>query len=286
MNIVVQRKEELSHSNYILHPERARDYWANISGGRLKEYLGRCGEAFNIVIVGNTSAHGDFYAIPYRILKSSLVDEHRSEDKTGRVRWVAYILHHQLKVGIASPIDVGAFYGNVAVLTSPGEVDAVSVADANDYAIENRKIEIEQRQKQSVFRKRVIQNFEGRCCLSGINEEELLVAGHIVPWSQRIDTRLDPSNGLLLYCPYDRLFDQGFISFDDKLCVVVAPWIDRCSDPLRMILMQLAGQQARLPVKWPIKREYLALHRAEVLRDKAPESKGNDAVNASADLLT
>src|SRR5439155_7882843 len=116
----------------------------------------------------------------------------------------------------APPIDVGAFYGNVAALTSPGEVEPLSVADANDYAIENRKIEIEQRQKQSLFRKRVMQNFQGRCCLSGINEEELLVAGHIVPWARRIDTRLDPTNALLLYCPYDRLSAKGFIPFEDS----------------------------------------------------------------------
>ena len=114
-----------------------------------------------------------------------------------------------------------------------------------------------------------MQNFEGRCCLSGINEEDLLVAGHIVPWAKRIDTRLDPSNGLLLYCPYDRLFDKGFISFDDKVRVVIAPSVDRCSAPLRTILKQLAGQQARHPVQWPIKVEYLAYHRAEVLQTKA-----------------
>src|SRR6516164_6593734 len=98
MNIVVQRKEELLDSNYILHPERARAFWANISGGRLKEYLGRCGEDFNIVIVGNSAAQGDFYAIPYRLLKSALVDQYRSGDKTGRMRWVVNIVHHQLKV--------------------------------------------------------------------------------------------------------------------------------------------------------------------------------------------
>jgi putative restriction endonuclease len=121
-----------------------------------------------------------------------------------------------------------------------------------------------------VFRKRVMQNFEGRCCLSGINEEELLVAGHIVPWAKRIDTRLDPSNGFLLYCPYDRLFDKGFISFDDRLRVVVGSWADRCSPSLRTILKQLAGQQARLPVKWSIKQEYLAYHRAEILQAKPP----------------
>jgi hypothetical protein len=239
----------------------------------LKEYLGRCGKAFNVVIVGNSTVHGDFYAIPYRVLQSALVDDFRSGDKTGRVRWVAYILHHQLKVGVAPSIDVGAYYGNVAALINPGEAEPASAADANDYAIENRRIEIEQRQKQSLFRSRVIQNFEGRCCLSEISEEELLVAGHIVPWAKRIDTRLDPSNGLLLYCPYDRLFDKGFISFDDDLRVLVAPWADRCSAPVRKILTRLTGRQARRPVKWPIKVEYLAHHRAEILRIKAGDDE-------------
>jgi putative restriction endonuclease len=273
MSIVLQREEELSQSNYILHPERARDYWANISFGRLKEYLGRCGEAFNIVIVGNSAAEADFYAVPYRVLKSALVDEYRTGDKTGRVRWTAYIRHHQLKVGIAPLIDVGAFYGSVATLENPGDVDPYSQNDANDYAIENRKIEIEQRQKQSVFRKRVMENFEGRCCLTGISEQELLVAGHIVPWADRIDTRLDPSNGLLLYCPYDRLFDKGFISFDNGLRVILAPMVDRCSPPLRTILTQLAGQQARHPVRWDIKLDYLAYHIAKILRGTRPASE-------------
>lgn len=272
MNIVVKRKEELSHNNYILHPERARAYWANISGGRLREYLGRCGDAFNIVIVGNSAANGDFYAIPYPVLKSALVDAYRSRDKTGRVRWVAYILHHQLKVGIAPSIDVGAYYGNVAALTSPGDVEPASPADANDYAIENRRIEIDQRQKQSLFRKRLMQNFEGCCCLSGISEAELLTAAHIVPWAERIDTRLDPSNGLLLYCPYDRLFDKGFISLDDDLRVVIIPWANQCSPPLRDILKDLAGLKARRPVKWPINAEYLAYHRTKVLQTKGLRS--------------
>jgi putative restriction endonuclease len=231
----------------------------------LNEYLGRCGEAFNIVIVGNTADDGDFYAIPYRVLKSALVKEYRSGDKTGRLRWVAYILHHQLKVGIGPPIDVGAFYGNHAGLTTPGEVDPASAADVNDYAIENRKIEIEQRQKQSLFRKRVMQNFGSKCCVSNIKEKELLVASHIVPWASRIDSRLDQANGLLFYCPYDRLFDKGFISLDDSLRVVVTPDMAECSNPLRAILEGLSGRQARQPVRWPLKLEYLAYHRSYVL---------------------
>lgn len=271
MNAVLKREDDLGDSNYILHPSPDHNYWANISSGRLKEFVARRGEMFNIVIVGSPNDEGDFYAIPYAVLKQALTDEFRSTDKTGRVRWVATIRNHQLKVGrYPVPIDVGTFFGCHPVLTSPGILEPGSAADRNDYAIENRKIEIEQRQKQSVFRRRVLENFEGRCCLSGISEENLLVASHIIPWAKRIDTRLDPANGLLLYCPYDQLFDKGFISFDDSLRVVVSSAATRCSPPLRAVLDQLAGRQARRPVKWAIKPEYLAYHRMEMLQTNPP----------------
>ena len=267
-NVVLEREAALRDGNYILHPSPDHNYWANLSGGRLGQFVARCGDAFNIVIVGSPNDEGDFYAIPYSILKPALTEEHRSIDRTGRVRWVATIRAHQLKAGrYPIPIDVGAYFGNHAVLTSPGVAEPGNAADQNDYAIENRKLEIAQRQKQSVFRRRVLQNFAGRCCLSEISESELLVASHVVPWAKRIDTRLDPANGLLLYCPYDRLFDAGFISFDDELRVLVAPMAAECSPALRAVLGQLRGQQARRSVKWAIKPEYLAFHRAEVFRD-------------------
>jgi hypothetical protein len=251
MYAVLQREADLGESNYVLNPTPDHNYWVNISGGRLKGFIARCGEKFNIVIVGSRDDEGDFYAIPYPVVKQALADEFRSIDKTGRQRWVATIKSHQLKVGrFPVPIDVGAFYGCSAVLTSPGVMEPGTAADLNDYAIENRKIEIEQRQKQSLFRKRVLQNFGGRCCLSGISEEELLVASHIVPWAKRIDSRLDPANGLLLY---------------DGLRVIVSPLADRFSSPLQAVLNQLVGQRARRPLK-AIKSEYLAYHRAYILQ--------------------
>jgi putative restriction endonuclease len=271
MNAVLKREDDLGYANYILHPSPDHNYWANISAGRLGDFVARRGDAFNLVIVGSPKDEGDFYAIPYPVVKQALTEEFRSIDWTGRVRWVATIRNHQLKVGrYPVPIDVGAFFGSHSTLTSPGVLEPGTAADLNDYAIENHKIEIEQRQKQSVFRRRVLQNFEGQCCLSGISEDEVLVASHIVPWVKRIDTRLDPANGLLLYCPYDRLFDKGFITFDDSLRVVVTPLVTQCSPPLRTVLEQLTGQQARRPVKWAIKPEYLAFHRSEVWRSGSP----------------
>lgn len=260
--------------NYVLHPDSTHKYWANISFGRLQEYVARCGEHFNVVIASRAGDEGDFYAIPYAALKHALKESFLSHDKTGRRRWVAAILSHQLRVGrYPVPIDVGAYWGCRAAVANPGSVEPATAAESNDYAIENRKAEIEQRQKQSTFRRRTVKNFEKRCCLSGICEDALLVASHIVPWAKRIDTRLDPSNGLLLYCSYDRLFDKGLISFDENLRVVVVPWVELCSPPLRLILRGLNGQQARHPMKWPIKPEYLAYHRAVVFRAR-PDAEG------------
>jgi putative restriction endonuclease len=267
MNEILRREAELHDHNYILHPSPNHNYWANISSGRLQEYVARCDGKFNLIIVGSANDEGDFYAIPYSVLKQALTKEFLTTDKTGRLRWVATIREHQLKVGrYPFQIDVGAYFGRQPILAAPGIAERDSADELNDYAIANRKIEIEQRQKQSKFRRRVMKNFEGRCCLSGIGEEDVLVASHIVPWAKRIDSRLDPANGLLLYCPYDRFFDKGLISFDERLRVIVVAWIDECSPPLRAILKNLDGQQARFPVKWSIKPEYLAYHRTEVLR--------------------
>ena len=200
MNIVLHRIETLSNNNYILNPSSDNQYWVNITSSRVKEYLDRCGEAFNIVIVGSEADEGDFYAIPYTVLKPVLVEQFLTRGK--QTRWVVSIPNHQFKVrNCPIPLDVGAFYGNLTALTNPGQADSAFAADANDYAIENRKVEVERRLKQSVFRKRIMQNFERRCCLSGISEAELLVASHIVPWCKRIDTRLNPSQWITSLLP-------------------------------------------------------------------------------------
>lgn len=62
------------------------------------------------------------------------------------------------------------------------------------------------------------------CALSGVDEPMLLIASHIVPWSKSdADVKLDPFNGILLAPHYDRLFDQGLISFRDNGSILMSP---------------------------------------------------------------
>lgn len=81
-----------------------------------------------------------------------------------------------------------------------------------------REAIIKARIGQGLFRRRVVQKY-GCCLITEIEEPALLFASHIKPWRDcRKDPRecLDPENALLLSPTWDRLFDQGFISFTDQ----------------------------------------------------------------------
>lgn len=74
---------------------------------------------------------------------------------------------------------------------------------------------IQSRVGQGVFRKSLIDKYNGRCIITGIEHPKLLVASHIKPWAvSSNEERLSVNNGLLLSATYDRLFDSGLITFD------------------------------------------------------------------------
>jgi putative restriction endonuclease len=71
--------------------------------------------------------------------------------------------------------------------------------------------EVKTRINQNVFRQIVIANYSGKCAITGIDIQDLLVASHIVPWSKNEKERLNPENGICLSALYDlRSFYQMF----------------------------------------------------------------------------
>lgn len=74
---------------------------------------------------------------------------------------------------------------------------------------------IQSRIGQGIFRKSLIDKYNGLCIITGIDLPELLVASHIKPWAASSNKeRLDVNNGLLLSATYDKLFDKGLITFN------------------------------------------------------------------------
>ena len=78
------------------------------------------------------------------------------------------------------------------------------------------------RVNQGVFRKNLINRY-GMCCVCGINDENLLIASHIKPWSDsKPEEKLDTDNGFLLCPDHDKLFDKGYISFYDNGSMLIS----------------------------------------------------------------
>lgn len=268
-NLILQNRDILSSSNYIRKADPNSNYWLDLSRSRIEFFTSQFREDFNVIIAGDKNSEGDFFVIPFSELSNILTENCLSNDKEGRVRWVGRIKNFQLKINNSDIVlDLSPFYGNPRRLDlgkdiSEDENEFRDEAEENEYAIQNRSMELKVRQKQSVFRKRVLENFENRCCLTGISEEPLLVASHIVPWAKRIDSRLDPSNGLCLSPLYDKLFDRGFITFEDDLKVRSTSFRNTLSNPLRLILEELdtSDVKARQPINKIINPEYLEYHR-------------------------
>ncbi len=70
------------------------------------------------------------------------------------------------------------------------------------------------RRGQQYFRNAVLNQFDGRCAITGMAMRELLVASHILPWHSHPTERLNVLNGISLSRLHDAAFDMGLISFD------------------------------------------------------------------------
>ena len=69
------------------------------------------------------------------------------------------------------------------------------------------------------FRTNLFERWDGKCALTKLDLQGLLVASHIKPWAACRDTPKDQTNidnGLLLLSPIDKLFDSGYITFNEN----------------------------------------------------------------------
>ena len=112
---------------------------------------------------------------------------------------------------------------------------------------------------QTLFRQALLEYWSGRCPLTGITDEALLRASHIVAWAdcETDALRLDVHNGLLLSALWDAAFDAGLISFSDGGEVLISPQL---SASARVALDVRGRSLARLT---DAHRANLARHRAK-----------------------
>jgi hypothetical protein len=79
-----------------------------------------------------------------------------------------------------------------------------------------KRVLMEARIGQGTYRKNLIALWKG-CSISNYAYHKVLIASHMKPWKDCDNyEKLDRYNGLLLLPTYDRLFDKGYITFEDN----------------------------------------------------------------------
>lgn len=122
------------------------------------------------------------------------------------------------------------------------------------------------RVNQYLFRRTVLTSYKSRCCITGLDIPELLVASHIVPWSKGIH-RLNPANGLCLNALHDRAFDRGLITIDNDFKVVVSRNAYGENNKDRHLLQKYHGKTIFPPERFAPNQDFLEYHRQNIFSE-------------------
>ena len=123
------------------------------------------------------------------------------------------------------------------------------------------------RVNQSFFRRRILSAYEFRCCVTGLNVRELLVASHIVPWAKDPANRLNARNGLCLNPLHDRAFDRRLMWIDPKLRVRFSSRLSDVAKDEQSLnwLLSFEDKPLRLPKNFAPDLELLSRHAKSAL---------------------
>jgi predicted restriction endonuclease len=98
-----------------------------------------------------------------------------------------------------------------------------------------------------------------------LTNPQLLVASHIVPWSEDASNRLNPKNGLSLNPLHDRAFDRHLMWVDAGYVVHLSPKLAEANvDSNQTVdwLMSFDGKPLLLPKNFRPDQDLLAKHAA------------------------
>lgn len=121
---------------------------------------------------------------------------------------------------------------------------------------------VKTRVNQSLFRRVVINNYSNTCAICSLNVKELLVASHILKWSENQTNRLNPENGLCLCNIHDKAFELGYIGINVDYKILVSNEIRQIKE--RETFVSLFGRHENksiiLPDKFYPNTQFLEYH--------------------------
>jgi len=168
----------------------------------------------------------------------------------------------------AVALEAAAEYGDLATQhaapTDETLVDALPSFEELQILEEgkSRSATVQVRVNQARFRRAVLSSYNATCCISGLQHEKLVIASHIVPWSEDTQNRLNPQNGLCLSALHDRAYDQGLITVMPDFIVRVSPQVKASKGDSFMTdsLLRFDRQPIRFPERFGPSPTFLTWH--------------------------
>ncbi len=131
-----------------------------------------------------------------------------------------------------------------------------------------KEVRAKRRVGQDIFRAILLDIYDSKCCLTGLEIPEVLRASHIIPWSEcKDETRLDPANGLCLSATYDAAFDRHLISFDEDYRLILSPMLkeEYSSAAFKTHFLNFEGKKITLPSMFTPSQQFLSKHREQLV---------------------
>jgi putative restriction endonuclease len=119
---------------------------------------------------------------------------------------------------------------------------------------------------QSFFREMILASYRIRCAVCSLPEPDLLVAGHIIPWSIDVVLRMNPRNGICMCVLHDKAFDKGLITINDDYKLLISKTIKKLSNELAVQRGFLPYQDSEiiLPDRFLPDKKFLEFHRNSI----------------------
>src|SRR5690606_10015846 len=121
------------------------------------------------------------------------------------------------------------------------------------------------RVNQSFFRRSVLAAYNNTCCITGIRQPEVLIAGHIRPWGIDEKNRMNPQNGVAMNALHDRAFETGLITISPDFRIRVSSILKGQSklQTVREYFLEYENKPIILPTKFIPDTDFLEYHNKE-----------------------
>ncbi len=124
------------------------------------------------------------------------------------------------------------------------------------------------RVNQSFFRSAIMAAYNDTCCITGIQQKELLIAGHIRPWGIDETNRLNPRNGIAINALHDKAFENGFLTITcDYKIKISSQLLKQNTESAVAFFHNYQNKPINLPSRFLPDIEFLKYHNNERFKD-------------------